>query len=348
MNVLIATTFPPERCGVGAYAAQSVRALRDQGHEVQVLTWGAGEGDRALASWPKGARVLDLLPFCRSADRVVLQYMPSFYIDSSSRWGQIQSRLAMTRLFRSVQNLEVIVHEQPWYPPVESLGLAGRLLWWLERRQWLAAKDLCFHNAAAVTTYRERFRVSGSNARIVSHGRDFTPTYTGTRDTARAELGLSPSRSIFSSVGFITAYKGYEMAVSALAAAPQLDCEYHVVGSLHPEAGAADVEYLKTLQAQAAGDPRVKFHLEYVDDTAFDRWVRASDGILLPYRSSTSSSVLARCHLLGTAAIASQASGLQAELRPDDVGVADAADLARVLTEQVRKRSAAATPGARL
>jgi glycosyltransferase involved in cell wall biosynthesis len=253
----------------------------------------------------------------------------------------------MTRFFRSVPNLEVIVHEQPWYPAHDSLGAAGRLLWRLERRQWLAAKDLCFHNESAVATYRERFRVSGKNARVVPHGRDFVPTYRGSRESALRELGLGSNRAIFASVGFITPYKGYELALDALAALPALDCEYHIVGSLHPQASAADVEYVRKLQQQAIGDPRVKLHLEFVDDAAFDRWMCAADAVLLPYRSSTSSSVLARCHLLGTPAIASRASGLQAELSAADEAVSDAPELAQALARTVRAARGAAAGTAR-
>lgn len=336
MDILLVTTFPPERCGVGAYAAQTARALREKGDTVRVLTWGEGEGDIRLPYWPRGRRILEVLRHCRPTERVVLQYMPGFYIDAASRWSQVQSRLAMTRFFRSAPNLEVIVHEQPWYPAHETLGAAGRLLWRLERRQWLAAKDLCFHNEAAVATYRERFQVSGANARLVSHGRDFVPTYRGNRESAQRELRLDSERAIFASVGFITPYKGYEMVLDALAAIPALDCEYHIVGSLHPQASGDDVEYLQQLQQQASGDPRVKFHIEYVDDAAFDRWMCAAHAVLLPYRSSTSSSVLARCHLLGTPAIASRASGLHAELSAADQAVSDAAELAQALVGTVR------------
>lgn len=324
------STYPPERCGVAAYAAQSVAALQAEGHTVRIVTWGEGEGDVRLAAPPRGGRLAELLPHCRDAERVIFQYMPSFYADDSSRVAQVRSRLALRRLFRTVPNLEVVVHELPWFPPVEQLGLPGRLLWQLERLQWSAAPALHFHNPASLETFRSRFRLSGGNARVIDHGRHFRPNYAGSRAEARRELGLRPDRIQLASVGFITPYKGYELAIEALALVPDLPCEYHIVGSVHPEK-PGEAAYLEALQRQAAGDPRVRFHLEYVDDIAFDRWVRAADAILLPYRSSTSSSVLARCHLLGTPAVVTAAAGLRAEMSAADASVDDAGELAAVL-----------------
>jgi glycosyltransferase involved in cell wall biosynthesis len=331
MSVLMVSTFPPERCGVASYAAQSVRALRDAGETVRVLTWGAGKGDIHLPAPPLGRRVAALIPHCRTSGRAILHYMPSFYTGSGSRLDEVLARVWMTRLFQSVPNLDVIVHEQSWYPRVEELSVPGRLLWALERRQWAAARNLRFHNQAAIDTHCQRFRLSGGNATVVTHGRDFRPNYTGGRQEARRELQLGTGELTFASVGFITPYKGYELALEGLAAAPDLCCRYFIVGSIHPKNDPRDQEYLAQLRRLAGGDPRVEFRDEFVDDVAFDRWITAADAVLLPYRSSTTSSVLARCHLLGTPAVTTRAAGLDAELHPGDVAVDSPAEFAAAL-----------------
>jgi len=237
----------------------------------------------------------------------------------------------MARLFRTIPNLEVVVHEQSWYPPVSEMGAPGRFLWKMEQRQWTAARHLGFHNQAAIDTYRERFHVSGNNAALIVHGRDFRPNYEGSRDQARQGLGITPGELMFASVGFVTPYKGYDLALEALLQVPDLKCRYFIVGSVHPSAAPADVSYLARLEGLAANDSRVVLRPQFVDDAAFDRWIRAADGVLLPYRSSTSSSVLARCHLLGTPALTTRAAGLDAELHPADVSVAGVDELAAAL-----------------
>jgi len=330
MSVLMVSTFPPERCGVASYAAQSVRALREAGDTVRVLTWDGGKGDILLAAPPRGRRVADLIPHCRAAGRVILHYMPSFYT-GGSRLDELLARVWMTRLFRSVAALEVIVHEQSWYPPVDELSVPGRLLWALERRQWAAARTLRFHNQAAIDTHCKRFRLSGRNATVVTHGRDFRANYSGGRPEARRELEISTTELTFASVGFVTPYKGYELALEGLSAAPDLSCRYFIVGSIHPKNDPRDQEYLAQLKRLAGGDPRVEFRDEFVDDVAFDRWIAAADAVLLPYRSSTSSSVLARCHLLGTPAVTTRAAGLDAELHSSDVAVDSPQEFAAAL-----------------
>lgn len=331
MKVVLISSYPPEPCGIATYAAQTARALREDGHSVRVVTWGQGEGDCRLGKLPRGLRVLGLLRHCRQGEHAILQYVPEFYIDSSTRMGQLFSRLMLRHLFRHAPAAAVVVHEQSWFPPLGSLGPWGRLLWQAERSQWLSARDLCFHNAAAVEAYRKRFRVSGSNARIVSHARHFRANYTGTRAEARRELGLPMDVRLFASVGFITRYKSYETAIRALALVPELSCEFHIVGGPHPRAVDDDRNYIDELEGLAADDARIRLHVGHVDDCAFDRWIAAADAVLLPYRSVTSSGVMARCHVLGTPVIAAQVAGFGAECSPGDHLFADVEELALML-----------------
>lgn len=338
MATLVISTYPPERCGVATFTAQAVKRLRDAGEEVRILTWGEGKGDIHLPFEPRGKRVLELLPYCRTADRVVFHYMPDFYIDRTSRWTEIQTRLALITLFQKVRPLEVMVHEQPWYPPVEQLSLPGKILWNLERRMFAAAPDLRFHNAPAVEVFKTRYRLPGTNAQVLPHGCHFDANYHGTQDDARAEMSLDREKLIFVSVGFIQPRKGYDLALEALAQVPQLDCEYFIVGTPHPGKAAEDEAYIRSLKEQAKGDPRVRFVLDFVDDVAFDRWTCAADAILIPSKAASSSSVLARCHLFETPAITTNQPGLVAEFGPADRAINDAAELAQALTE-VRRRS---------
>lgn len=315
---------------MATFTAQAVRSLREQGETVRVLTWGAGEADLKLAAPPRGLGVNQFLRYRKTADRMIFHYMPGFFF-GESRLEQLQARLGLIRLFRSVPSLEVMVHEQPWYPPVSQLSLPGRVLWNLDRMQWRAARELMFHNENAIRVFRERYQLPGDNARVLPHGCHFRPNFEGSRADARRVLGLSPERLIFASVGFISERKGYELAIEALAKVPGLDCEYYIVGSPHPASGASDEEYLRRIQAQAAPDPRVRFVLDYVDDVAFDCWTIAADTILIPSRAASSSSVLARCRLLGTPAITTRQPGLLEELGPADRAISDADELAAAL-----------------
>ena len=45
MRVLVVSSYPPRRCGIGAYAREQVRRLRAAGEDVTMLSPPDGEGD---------------------------------------------------------------------------------------------------------------------------------------------------------------------------------------------------------------------------------------------------------------------------------------------------------------
>jgi glycosyltransferase involved in cell wall biosynthesis len=69
----------------------------------------------------------------------------------------------------------------------------------------------------------------------------------------------------------------------------------------------------------------------YVDDGDFDRWVAAADWVVLPYRRSWSSGVLARAHAFGTPAIVSGVGGLREQAGSGDMVVEDDEGLRRAM-----------------
>ncbi|MGA8875636.1 MAG: hypothetical protein WB555_08880, partial [Candidatus Korobacteraceae bacterium] len=73
MRYLMVSTYPPKRCGIGAYAEQSVAQLRAQGHVVDIVSPDLqGNVDFAwdLHGGKKLLRLFRILPYY---DRVVLQ-----------------------------------------------------------------------------------------------------------------------------------------------------------------------------------------------------------------------------------------------------------------------------------
>src|SRR5206468_4239631 len=109
---------------------------------------------------------------------------------------------------------------------------------------------------------------------------------------------------VFVCPGFLQPSKGFDRAVAAFADAvgsgapasppPRL----YVVGSVRvsdPETEA----YVERLAAACASVPGTTLVRGFVDDAEFDRWICAADVVVLPYRRSFSSGVLARAHALG-------------------------------------------------
>jgi hypothetical protein len=91
MRYLMVSTYPPTRCGIGAYSEQSVAQLRAQGHLVDVVSPDEeGNVDFAwdLRGGSKLLRLFKLLPYYGC---VVIQYHHLMFYNNSSpnRAGQI-------------------------------------------------------------------------------------------------------------------------------------------------------------------------------------------------------------------------------------------------------------------
>ena len=69
----------------------------------------------------------------------------------------------------------------------------------------------------------------------------------------------------------------------------------------------------------------------FVADADFDLWLVGADRVVLPYRRSWSSGVLARAQALGTPAIVTAEGGLGEQAGKDDVVVRDDDELFEAL-----------------
>ena len=298
-----------------------MEALRQAGHDVRVLTWGRGAGDFHLGSpTPSPVRLLCWLPTLRRAQQVVIHYAPGFFDAAASRPHRLLWRLTLALLWAAARDVEVVVHEHVHFPPPARRSLPMRVLWHLERLQWLAARRIVFHNAHSRELFCAQFPAVTGRCEVVEHGRDFSASASADQIQARRVLSLPEEGTLVVSPGFISFYKGYEDAIRVVSRLPvDSSLSYFVVGSVNEATAGRDAAYLASLRELAQGESRIRIREEYLTDESFDYWILASDAVLLPYRSSTSSSVLARCRLLGRPAIvASRARGLCAERSEQD------------------------------
>jgi glycosyltransferase involved in cell wall biosynthesis len=97
----------------------------------------------------------------------------------------------------------------------------------------------------------------------------------------------------------------------------------------------ATLERLRAL----AGIDGVRLIERYVDDDELDAWVAAADAVVLPYRRSWSSGMLARAQAIGTPAVVTAVGGLPEQASASDHVVRDDEELAAVLARLGSKRS---------
>jgi glycosyltransferase involved in cell wall biosynthesis len=317
-RVVMVASFK-EGDGIGKYAEQLAAAYGEGRSYLRVgIRWGPGDYHRDYHSGP---RALWLLRDAKRGDDIVVHWHPHYYLRNGSlakalshlSWG------VLTRLRRVT-----FVHHEP-----DATGVP----WYQEaacRFHWRRARHVVFHSQWELDRHIARYgRTRGQALRIEEHGHFFTTRVASPPGEARERLGLAPDKVVLLMIGFISPSlpdKGYDRALAAVEQVDDPRLELHVVGS--PIRPGADVDALvEQIRAAAAASTRVVLHEQFVDDETFDLWIRAADAVLTPYRSASSSGVLARCRLLRTRVITSDAGGLAQQAGPGDIVVADDAEL---------------------
>jgi glycosyltransferase involved in cell wall biosynthesis len=348
MRILLVAPYPPRRCGIGAYARDQAARLRVGGHAVTVLSPPDGDGE-VTAAFLGGAAFLRAARIGGPFDRILVHFQPALYYRPRRPVSKVLTSGALLILaaWRG-RKLEVLVHEAD--PP-----LLWRPDYVLLREAFRRCGMLSFHTGQEREALGRGYhlRVRG---RLVPHRME--PAERPTKAEARGELGIpAHGGPVFVCAGFLHPSKGYDRAVEAFAAAtrpngetppgaaqtghgggpaqrPEASASLYIVGSIREQTPENEA-YLAALRRRAGQVGGVTVVNSYVDDRDFDRWLAAADWVVLPYRRSWSSGVLARAHAHGTPAIVSGVGGLIEQAGSQDVVIQDDEGLRRAMRHAV-------------
>lgn len=305
MRILVVSSYPPRHCGIGTYARDQAARLRAAGHDVTVLTPPDGEGDVRVRF--EGAK-----PFLAAArmasrfDRVIVHFQPALYYRPRAPVSKVLASAGLLWLSLISRRLEILVHEADrplmWRPDYVLLRLA------LAR-----AARVSFHTELERSSLERHYGVRVRGA-VVRHRVD--PARVPSREEARERLGIAGRAPVFVCAGFIQPSKGFDRALEAFSKVGA--GSLFLVGSVRDRTAGnlAHAEYLRGRCREIAGATFVE---GFLDDQEFDQWVASADWLLLPYRRSWSSGVLARGHAVGTPAIVSSVGGLPEQAGPEDL-----------------------------
>jgi glycosyltransferase involved in cell wall biosynthesis len=153
------------------------------------------------------------------------------------------------------------------------------------------------------------------------------------KEEARQRLGLHGiAEPLFLCAGFIQPSKGFDDAIRAFAEAA--GGSLYVVGSLRDDT-LENRAHLGELRRLCDSTPGATLVERFVGDGEFDLWVSAADCVVIPYRRSWSSGVLARAHTLGRSSIVTDRGGLAEQADPGDVVVRSRTEMAGAMRERV-------------
>lgn len=306
MNILHLTPWQ-EPCGIAGYAADLVGALNSCGvrNDVHAL-------NRRGRLYPLAEEVrADLDSVCRRArgyDLVHIQHEFSFFCDSTHQVDRGIDHFGhlLAGLRRAGKPVAVTFHTEPDFPrPLRSLGKGfgafarfcrdyqlGRR-WKRRVRPFFRKKG---QGAAFVHTAKGRAALVESgfdSSRVHKTAIGLTPRAARVhqigRARARGELGYPADAVVLSLFGFISGYKGHELAVAALRHLPP-HFQLAVIGGPHPQGGDGTLDAILNM---VADHPELKDRLRvtgFASPQTIDLYHAATDICLAPYRDFNSSS----------------------------------------------------------
>lgn len=315
MRYLMVSTYPPMKCGIGKYAYQMAKMLRDQGNVVNVVSPKEGDGD-FVCELKGGFNLLKLLKFSIFFNKIVVQYHESFYHEYPTERtpsSAISTYLSFFIIFIFLnKKIEVIVHELP-HMDKTNLNYA------LEYIKWHLCPKIIFHTRQEIEDFESHyFKLATDKYELRFPHLYYYKFRDISSSEARRELGLTSEKKIFLCIGFIQPHKGFDRAIRAFRKATNEDIELYIVGSLRVIQDDY-VAHLQELRKMAADAPNVHVIERFLSDEEFDTWVSASDIVVIPYREIWSSAVLGRAKLFGKIVIASDAGGLKDQLTETDI-----------------------------
>jgi glycosyltransferase involved in cell wall biosynthesis len=331
VRILMVGPYPPMRGGIAAYTGEAVTRLREQGHEVEVASAEPSDAEHVLdLRRPGSGRALARL--AKRFDRMIVQFHPEFLAAPDSTLpGRSRAMLRLGQALRAAPRSTLTLHEVNY-----GAGPLAPALQLLVRPIWKLADELTVHTEREREDFVRAFRIDEDRIKVVSQAEYMQRRLGADRVAARAALGLPADELVLLAIGFLQPNKGFDRAIRAFGSVAPEGTRLYVVGSVWRE-DAASVEHLAELRRLASETPGAELRDGYVSDEDFDRWIVASDALVLPYRHGWSSNVMERGLLYDRPVVMSRVGGMaeQGADRPGVTLVANDAELAEAVRRTV-------------
>ncbi len=310
MRIGFISSYPPMECGIATYSAYLIDALRTKGVEVYVVSHMGTHGAQVFPAFNENdlddkayAVALRFTP-----DIIHIQHEFGLY---GPHWGV--NILPVIVKFRLI-GVPVVTTLHTVYekPACNHLILLENIL--------VNSEQIIVHQDYQLETLRRHFpEYLTRKVEVIPHGaRLVKPVFQ-----AKARLGLPENRKVILLIGYFRPSKNFELIIDQL---PRILRKYPnamlvLAGKIRNQEYS---EYRNLLFERIRKSP-VKDHIRVIlgqlaQDT-FDTIVSAADVVVLPYRLSSQSGILAHCLAFGRPVITSDSKAMTQLIDESGAGV---------------------------
>jgi len=312
MRIGFISTYPPIECGIATYTQYLSDALRKKQNDVYVVCHRGGAGHQVFPSFDYEDGDL-----AEKAFSTMVRFTPDV-VHIQHEFGLFGRHLGVSVIplilkFRIV-GIPVVTTLHTVYAdiPEDHILILRNILYNSDR--------VIIHEPYQERTLRHCF---GSDlvqrVKVIPHGaREVEPV-----PDAKAHLDLPPDKKVILLIGYFRPSKNFELVVDIF---PDIlnECPDTILLIAGKTRGREHIDYRNMLFAKIADSPhqeRIWLIRGQLPQPTFDTILSASDVVVLPYKISSQSGILAHCLAFGKPVVTSRTEAMEEIIRESKAGV---------------------------
>ncbi len=284
MNVIIISTYTPQKCGIATYSNDLYKALNLSPNSIvnilaivedSSLTY-PQEVVNFITKDSKNDYIEKANFINENYDICILEHEYGIFGGESGEYIlELINRLAIPL----VTNFHTILNN----PTEKQRSIMLRLI--------MVSSKITVMTASAVELLTTKYNTERLKIALIPHG---VPVFNTDQNSAKEKLFPSSSKIIILSFGFLGEGKGFEVAIDAVAKIKDLNFIYIILGSTHPNVlksqGEAYREFLQKKIADLEIDEKICMIDKFANEEELKLYLSACDIYITPYPNENQTS----------------------------------------------------------
>ncbi len=276
MKICFVTRYPPQKDGIAIYAKHYVQALRDLGHEVEIIAFkGHPYSDKKIHavlekdSWKSYEKCYELIK-AKEYDEVILEHEYVFY-------NPLYLLLLLRKLKKQGMSTRVVMHTIASYK--DLLKKTVFLLW---NTSFLLYTDVLYVHTKNALRKIKKSSLAAFETRVIPLPIDPKKKRAGRKKPGKKVRLLAQ--------GFIAEDKGYHLLIDAFS--NKEGYEVRIVGTVNESSMGKQKEYFNQIKEKAKEAKNITIVDRFISEQEKQKELAWADFVVLPYLKTEQSAVL--------------------------------------------------------